>query len=49
MLLNDSAQQRRFLAANESTLTAHNRHAARTFNAYVQNVNPLVDNRMKKS
>jgi hypothetical protein len=37
MLLNDRAQQRSFLAANESALTAHSHHAARTFNGYVQN------------
>jgi hypothetical protein len=36
-LLNDRAQQRSFLAANESALTAHSHHAAHTFNGYVQN------------
>ena len=37
MLLNDRAQQRSFLAANESALTAHSHDAACTFNGYVQN------------
>jgi hypothetical protein len=37
MLLNDPAQQRSFLAANQSALTAHRHHTARTFNGYVQN------------
>ena len=37
MLPNDRAQQRSFLAANESALTAHSHRGARTFNGYVQN------------
>ncbi len=50
MLLNDRAQQRGFLAANESALTAHGHHTARTFNGNVQNSSILlVDVRMKKS
>jgi len=34
--LNDRAQQRSFLPADESALTAHSHHAAGAFNGYVQ-------------
>jgi hypothetical protein len=38
MLLNDRAQQRTFLAADESAPAAHSHHAARTLNGYFTTV-----------